>query len=156
MPIFRLSIRVFAGLVVAMALVAPCTVSAAQESRLEAVKARGYVNCGVSDSAPGFSQVNAQGRWSGLDVEFCSALAAAVFGNKDAVKFRNLTVGDRFKALQDGEVDVLTRATAWTLTRDTELGARFARLESTSREFQIQPGVAVPRTTQAGQRTPRQ
>lgn len=94
-------------------------------SRLETVKARGYVNCGVGNAIPGFSQVNDRGQWSGLDVEFCSALATAVFGRKDAVKFRNLTAADRFKALQDGEVDVLTRATAWTLTRDTELGARF-------------------------------
>jgi general L-amino acid transport system substrate-binding protein len=100
--------------------------SAVAASRLETVKGRGYVNCGVGEAIAGFSQVSSKGQWSGLDVEFCSALAAAIFGSKDAVKFRNLTAADRFKALQDGDVDVLSRSTAWTLTRDTELGARFA------------------------------
>jgi general L-amino acid transport system substrate-binding protein len=95
-------------------------------SILDAVRSRGQVVCGVSEHAPGFSVVNGRGTWSGLDVEFCSALAAAIFGNKDAVKFLSLTNGDKFKALQDGEVDVLMGATSWTLTRDTELGARFA------------------------------
>ena len=62
---------------------------------------------------------------SGLDVEFCTALAAAVFGTKDAVKFWPLSANDRFKALQSGDVDVLARGAAWTLSRDTEFGARF-------------------------------
>ena len=110
-------------------------------STLETVKGRGYVNCGVSESAPGFSQVNDKGHWSGLDVEFCSALAASIFGKKDAVKFRGLTAADRFKALADGEVDVLSRATAWTLTRDTELGARFVGVL-----FYDGQGFLVPRT----------
>jgi general L-amino acid transport system substrate-binding protein len=93
---------------------------------LDAVRARGKVVCGVADHAAGFSEVNPRGSWSGLDVEFCSALAAAVLGNRDAVKFLSLNAGDRFKSLQDNEIDVLLGATAWTLTRDTELGARFA------------------------------
>lgn len=99
--------------------------AAAAPSTLEAVKARGYVNCGVGENTPGFSQVDSQGAWSGLDVEFCSALAAAVFGNKDSVKFRALQAADRFRALQDGEVDVLMRTSAWTLSRDSDLGVRF-------------------------------
>jgi general L-amino acid transport system substrate-binding protein len=93
---------------------------------LDAIRARGKVVCGVQDHAAGFSEVNPRGTWSGLDVEFCSALATAVFGNRDAVKYLSLNAADRFKSLQDGEVDVLLGATAWTLTRDTELGARFA------------------------------
>lgn len=97
-------------------------------SVLDTIRSRGHVVCGVSDDAPGFSQVNSSGTWSGLDVEFCSALAAAVFGNKDSVKFLSLTPGDKFKALQNDEIDVLMGATAWTLTRDTELGARFAAI----------------------------
>lgn len=126
MTMTRLSLRVLSGICYgALAVAGAVTASAATTSVLETVKGRGYINCGVSESAPGFSQVNARGQWSGLDVEFCSALAAAIFGKKDAVKFRGLTAGDRFKALADGEVDVLSRATAWTLTRDTELGARF-------------------------------
>lgn len=92
---------------------------------LDKVKARGYVNCGVTDNAPGFSQVNPRGQWSGLDVEFCSALAAAIFGNKDAVKFRALPASERYRSLKDGEIDVLMRASSWTLSRDTDLGARF-------------------------------
>lgn len=94
-------------------------------SILDAVKARGKVVCGVQDHAPGFSEVSPRGAWSGMDVEFCSALAAAIFGDRDAVKLLSLNAGDRFKSLQDDEVDVLLGATSWTLTRDTELGARF-------------------------------
>lgn len=94
-------------------------------SILDAIKARGKVVCGVQDHAPGFSEVSPRGAWSGMDVEFCSALAAAIFGDHDAVKLLSLNASDRFKSLQDDEVDVLLGATAWTLTRDTELGARF-------------------------------
>lgn len=92
---------------------------------LDAVRARGKIVCGVTDHAAGFSEVTPRGTWKGLDVEFCSALAAAVFGNRDAVKFLSLSAADRFKSLQEDEVDVLLGATTWTLTRDTDLGARF-------------------------------
>jgi general L-amino acid transport system substrate-binding protein len=92
---------------------------------LDAIKARGKVVCGVQDHAAGFSEVSPRGAWSGMDIEFCSALAAATLGDRSAVKFLSLNAADRFKSLQDGEVDVLLGATAWTLTRDTELGARF-------------------------------
>ncbi|WP_024275933.1 amino acid ABC transporter substrate-binding protein [Hyphomicrobium sp. 802] len=94
-------------------------------SILDTIKARGKVVCGVQDHAPGFSEVSPRGAWSGMDIEFCSALAAAIFGDRDAVKLLSLNASDRFKSLQDDEVDVLLGATAWTLTRDTELGARF-------------------------------
>jgi general L-amino acid transport system substrate-binding protein len=106
----------------ALAAAAPSTAAAAA---LEAIKDRGYINCGVGEAAFGLSEVDKGGVWSGIEVEFCSALAAAVFGDKSAVKFRGVTAADRFKALEDGEVDVLLRQTAWTLTRDVELGARF-------------------------------
>jgi len=92
---------------------------------LEAIRARGHVLCGVSEAQPGFSEVDQAGVRSGLDVEFCTALAAAVFGNKEAVKFWPLSANDGFKALQGGEVDVIARGAAWTLSRDTEFGARF-------------------------------
>jgi general L-amino acid transport system substrate-binding protein len=95
-------------------------------SILDTIKARGKVVCGVQDHSPGFSEVSPRGAWSGMDIEFCSALAAATLGDRSAVKFLSLNAGDRFKSLQDGEVDVLLGATSWTLTRDTELGARFA------------------------------
>jgi general L-amino acid transport system substrate-binding protein len=92
---------------------------------LEAVRMRGYVVCGVGDGPKGYSAVNAQGVWSGISVDFCRALAAAVIGNKDAVKFRMVSAGDGFAVLQSGEIDVLSRNTGMTWSRDTALGARF-------------------------------
>jgi general L-amino acid transport system substrate-binding protein len=92
---------------------------------LEAIRTRGHVLCGVGEPQQGFSQASEAGERSGLDVEFCTALAAAVFGNRDAVKLWPLNANDRFKALQSGDVDVLARGAAWTLSRDTESGARF-------------------------------
>jgi general L-amino acid transport system substrate-binding protein len=117
------------AIAIAMAVVEFCTPALADPaSILDAVRKRGYVVCGVTENAPGFSKVNASGKWSGLDIEFCSALATAIFGNKDSVKYLSLTASDKFKALQDNEVDVLMGATAWTLTRDTELGAHFVEV----------------------------
>lgn len=98
---------------------------AADTAVLDAIRARGYISCGIGEPQPGFSNVGANGARSGLDVEFCGALAAAVFGNKEAVKYWPLSANDRFKALQAGDVDVLARGATWTLSRDTELGARF-------------------------------
>lgn len=93
--------------------------------RLDVVKERGYLNCGVSEAAPGFSEVDKQGNWRGLDVDFCSALAGAVFGDKSAVKFRAVPAREQFEALTGGDVDVLMGTASWTLSRDTEFGARF-------------------------------
>lgn len=101
------------------------TASGADATALDTIRARGYVMCGIGEPQPGFSEVNSAGVRSGLDVEFCAALAAAVFGSKDAVKYWPLSANDRFKALQAGDVDVLARGATWTLSRDTELGARF-------------------------------
>ncbi len=92
---------------------------------LESIRSRGHVLCGIGQDQPGFSQVDEERERTGLDVEFCSALAAAIFGTKDAVKFWPLDSNEGFKSLQSGDVDVLARATAWTLSRDTELGAHF-------------------------------
>jgi general L-amino acid transport system substrate-binding protein len=102
------------------------TVFAAGSTTLDAIRDRGHVLCGISEAQPGFSEATESGDRSGLDVEFCRALAAAVFGTKDAVKFWPLSANDRFKALQSGDVDVLARGAAWTLSRDTEFGAHFA------------------------------
>jgi general L-amino acid transport system substrate-binding protein len=106
-------------------LVSVVAADAASGATLEAIRARGHVLCGVSEVQPGFSQVDPAGVRSGFDVEFCTALAAALFGNKDAVKYWPLSANDRFKALQSGDVDVIARGAAWTLSRDTEFGARF-------------------------------
>jgi general L-amino acid transport system substrate-binding protein len=112
------------GLGALLALAAPA--SAADTTTLDAIRARGYLLCGIGETQAGFSQVDGSGVRSGLDTEFCTALASAVFGSKDAVKFWPLSANDRFKALQAGDVDVLARGASWTLSRDTELGARFA------------------------------
>jgi general L-amino acid transport system substrate-binding protein len=93
---------------------------------LDAVKARGEVICGVNTSAPGFSAVDSKGKWVGLDVDTCRAVAAAVLGDAGKVKFVPLNSQQRFAALQAGEIDVLSRNSTWTLTRDASLGIVFA------------------------------
>ncbi len=93
---------------------------------LKAVKERGHLICGVNSELPGFGYVDQQGNYKGFDVDFCHAVAAAIFGDPNKVEFRPLTAKERFTALQTGEIDVLIRNTTWTLTRDTELGANFA------------------------------
>ena len=107
------------------ALLASASPALAERGVLEAVRTRGYVVCGVGDGPKGFSAVNGQGVWSGISVDFCRALAAAVIGTKDAVKFRTLSPGDGFSALQSGEIDVLSRNIAMSWSRDTALGIRF-------------------------------
>ena len=92
---------------------------------LDAVKARGELVCGVNTGLAGFSAADSQGKWSGLDVDTCRAIAAAVLGDGNKVKFVPLTAQQRFTALQSGEIDVLSRNTTWTLTRDASLGLHF-------------------------------
>lgn len=92
---------------------------------LDAVRERGSLVCGVSEGIPGFSAPDSEGTWQGLDVDFCRAMAAAIFGDAGKVEFRSLTSQNRFTALQAGEVDVLSRTTTMTLTRDTQLGLEF-------------------------------
>ena len=93
---------------------------------LDAVKARGQLVCGVNTSGPGFSNADSQGRWTGLDVDFCRAVAAAVLNDASKVKFVPLNSQQRFASLQAGEIDVLSRNSTWTLTRDASLGVVFA------------------------------
>jgi general L-amino acid transport system substrate-binding protein len=100
--------------------------AAASAATLDDVKAKGFIQCGVSQGLPGFSNPDSAGNWSGLDVDFCKAMAAAVFGDANAVKYTPLSAKERFTALQSGEVDVLPRNTTWTMTRDTSLGLNFA------------------------------
>jgi general L-amino acid transport system substrate-binding protein len=99
--------------------------SAASAQTLNTVKSRGMLNCGANGSLAGFGLPDAQGRWTGLDVDFCKALAAAIFNDPNKVKFVPLTAKDRFTALQSNEVDVLARNTTWTSSRDTSLGLNF-------------------------------
>src|SRR5688500_15930625 len=95
------------------------------QSTLDAVKAKGYVQCGVNTGLAGFSQPDSKGVWRGIDVDLCRAVAAAVFGDPGKVRYTPLTAQQRFTALQSGEVDILARNTTWTVVRDTSLGLNF-------------------------------
>ncbi|HET8563522.1 MAG TPA: transporter substrate-binding domain-containing protein [Candidatus Binatia bacterium] len=93
--------------------------------RLQAVLDRGQVICGVHGTFQGFGFVESDGSWTGFDVDFCRAWAAALFDDPNAVEFRGLSAQERFTALQSGEVDVLARNSTWTWARDVELGLTF-------------------------------
>jgi len=98
----------------------------ASAATLDDVKAKGFVQCGVSQGLPGFSNPDSAGNWTGLDVDVCRAVAAAVFADASKVKYTPLSAKERFTALQSGEIDILSRNTTWTATRDTSLGLNFA------------------------------
>ncbi|MGE0629250.1 MAG: amino acid ABC transporter substrate-binding protein [Hyphomicrobiaceae bacterium] len=95
-------------------------------AKLDAIKSRGQIVCGVNTGLAGFALADSSGRWQGLDVDVCRAVAAALFGDPGKVRFVPLNAQQRFTALQSGEVDVLSRNTTWTLSRDTQLGLNFA------------------------------
>jgi general L-amino acid transport system substrate-binding protein len=117
-----------AGRILAGGLVAAATLAASPAyagKTLDAIKARGSVICGVNTGLAGFSAADSQGNWTGLDVDICRAVAAAVLGDGNKVKFVPLNAQQRFTALQSGEIDVLSRNTTWTLTRDASLGLFF-------------------------------
>src|SRR5579884_4186701 len=105
------------------------TQAASAQSTLKAVKDRGILNCGANGTLAGFGLPDAQGHWTGLDVDVCRAVAAAIFDDPNKVKFVPLTAKDRFTALQSGEVDMLARNTTWTLSRDTSLGLNFTGVD---------------------------
>lgn len=113
----------------AVALVALATVLAATPAQagktLDAVRQRGHLLCGVSTGVAGFSAADDQGQWRGLDVDICKAVAAATLGQPDKVKYVPLNAQQRFVALQSGQIDVLSRNTSWTISRDTSLGLHF-------------------------------
>jgi general L-amino acid transport system substrate-binding protein len=99
---------------------------AAHAGTLDDVKAKGFVQCGVNGSnLAGFGAQDASGKWSGLDVDLCRAVAAAVFGDATKVKYTPLSAKDRFPALQSGEIDMLARNTTWSTSRDSQLGFDF-------------------------------
>ena len=116
----RLGVRLL-SLALALVLAA----SAAPAQTLAAVKARGALNCGVNQGLPGFSDVDDRGRWSGFDVDFCRAVAAAVFNDPSRVRLVPLTAEARFEALKDGKIDVLSRNSTWTMGREVAYGLAF-------------------------------
>jgi general L-amino acid transport system substrate-binding protein len=118
----------FAKIMAASAAIVGLSVAASAHAgkTFDAVKAKGYVQCGVSTGLPGFSSVDSSGKYTGLDVDVCRAVAAAMFGDASKVHYTPLTAKERFTALQSGEIDMLSRNTTWTMTRDASLGLTFA------------------------------
>lgn len=110
----------------AATLVGLATVPAVAQGTLQKVKDRGELTCGVNTGIAGFSAPDEKGNWAGLDVDVCRAIAAAIFKDPNKVKFVPLTAKERFTALQSGEVDILSRNTTWTMSRDTSAGLSFA------------------------------
>ena len=109
----------------AILLLAVLATPAFAQSTLDSVRSKGFVQCGVNTGLAGFSQPDSKGVWKGIDVDLCRAVAAAVFGDSNKVRYTPLTAQQRFTALQSGEVDILARNTTWTITRDTSLGLNF-------------------------------
>ena len=109
----------------ALAVGAATTAQAQDKSTLQVVQDRGYMNCQVGQPNPGFYNLDSNGNWSGHDVAFCRAVAAAVLGDPSKIEFQSVTSQVRFTSLANGESDMLSRTTTWTATRDTQLGLDF-------------------------------
>jgi general L-amino acid transport system substrate-binding protein len=116
-------VKAMAAIVAAMGAIMAAPAHAGKT--IDAIKARGQVICGVNPSLPGFAAADSQGNWTGLDVDVCKAVAATLLGDASKVKWTPLNASQRFAALQSGEIDVLSRNTTWTLTRDASLGLNF-------------------------------
>ena len=101
------------------------TMAAKKSKTLKNTTKKGFVRCGVSQGLPGFSNADAAGNWTGVDVDVCRAVAAAVLGDANKVKFTPLSAKERFTALTSGEIDILSRNTTWTLSRDADIGLTF-------------------------------
>ncbi len=104
------------------------TVGSASAGTLDDVKARGQLNCGVSEGVPGFSIPDASGRWIGLDVDMCRAISAAIFNDDDKIKFVSLSSKQKILAVATGQVDLTSRTTTWTMKRDTKEGVDFTAI----------------------------
>src|ERR1044072_4846666 len=116
----RIAFLLASGLVLASIAETACA------QTLKAVKDRGLLVCGVSEGLYGFSAADEKGNWCGFDVDFCRAIAAAIFNDPGKIKFVPLSAGDRFTALKSGAIDVLSRNTTWTISRESALGLNFA------------------------------
>ncbi|WP_334128894.1 amino acid ABC transporter substrate-binding protein [Sneathiella sp.] len=110
---------------IAVAAAATFMAASASAATLDDVKAKGFIQCGVTTGLAGFAAPNNAGQWEGFDVDFCRAMAAAIFADPEKVKYTPTTAKERFTALQSGEIDVLARNTTWTFSRDVNLGFEF-------------------------------
>src|SRR5215468_1810954 len=119
----RVRVSVFAIAIVSLLVLAAMPATA---QVLKTVKDRGTLNCGVSEGLYGFSARDRNGNWSGFDVDLCRAIAAAIFNDTTKVNYIPLDATRRFEALQSGGIDVLSRNTTWTISREVELGLTFA------------------------------
>ena len=128
---FKYSKQLFAILAAAsMLFVVACDQQGGKQSKgksktLKNTQSKGFVRCGVSQGLPGFSNADAAGNWTGVDVDVCRAVAAAVLGDASKVKYTPLSAKERFTALTSGEIDILSRNTTWTLSRDADIGLTF-------------------------------
>lgn len=142
--------KIFRLLTVSSVLALGVVMSSAQAGEtFDAVNKKGFVQCGVSTGLPGFSTPDDKGNWTGIDVDVCRAVAAAMFGDANKVKFTPLTAKERFTALQSGEIDMLSRNTTWSQTRDTALGLNFTGVNYYDGQgFLINKGLGVKSATE--------
>jgi general L-amino acid transport system substrate-binding protein len=112
----------------AASLLLALPVAAQTQSTLDKAKQRGYVSCGTSEGVPGFSLPDDKGNWVGFDIDWCRAVAAAIFNDPNAARYKSLSARDRLIALQGGEIDMLARTTTWTSSRDTAFGLNFTAI----------------------------
>jgi general L-amino acid transport system substrate-binding protein len=121
-------IKTSAAVALITSLLATLPVTAQQSSTLEKTKRQGYVSCGTSEGVPGFSLPDEKGNWVGFDIDWCRAVAAAVFNDPNATRYKSLSAKDRLIALQSGEIDMLARTTTWTSSRDAIFGLNFTAI----------------------------
>ena len=119
---FKHLFSLFAVFAVVMLVLGTEAMAAKKSKTLKNTIKKGFVRCGVSQGLPGFSNADASGNWTGVDVDVCRAVAAAVLGDAGKVKFTPLSAKERFTALTAGEIDILSRNTTWTLSRDADIG----------------------------------
>ena len=149
MKAMRLAIaRAIGGAAMALTLAAPVLAqqapAAGAAATLDAIRARGTLICGTNTGLAGFAQPDSQGVWRGFDVDYCRAIAAALWNDPSRVRFVPTTAQSRFTALQSGEVDMLSRNTTWTLSRDTSLGFDFTGINFYDGQgFMVKAGAGV-------------
>ncbi len=120
--------KILVALAVASGLLFASPASSQTASTLEKTKQRGYLSCGTSEGVPGFSLPDDKGNWTGFDIDWCRAVAAAIFNDPNAARYKSLSARDRLIALQGGEIDILARTTTWTSSRDTAFGLNFTAI----------------------------